>query len=323
MSYLYTVMRGERKLGAFSRPELIAAVTNGNVRRRDQVQMPGESAWVSAEHVPELRAAFANAGAQAARPVPLAPPAHPPPVDQAFQEEFAMSEPGSEIPLAPGGFDHGRTAFRSPHTFGIVAIILLACTTGTGVLINYLNIALLDHYDYVGELSQTGEAILVFIGILAIVFLISFIGAIIMFMAWLRRAYGNLSAFHYRRKHGLGWAIGGWFVPFYSLYKPGAIGADLERGSRHGVGEMPRASNAYLWWALFLVSNIWSRVDTTLWESESVEWSTAIASTWFLILIELASGAAAIWFIVTVNRLQARASSSGTGDVLGSPYTCL
>ena len=323
MSYLYTVLRGKRQLGAFSRSELIAAVTNGNVRRRDQVQMPGESAWVSAEHVPELHAAFANAGAQAARPVPPAPPAPPPPVDQAFQAEFAMSEPGAEIPLAPGGFDDGRTAFRSPHTFGVAAIILLACTTGTGVLVNYLNIALLDHYDYVGELSKTGEAILVFLRILVIVFSLSFIGTIIMFMAWMRRAYGNLSAFPYLRKHGLGWAIGGWFVPIYSLYKPGAIGADLERGSRHGAGEMPRASNAYLWWALFLVSNFWSGVDTKLWELESVEWSTAIASTWFLILIELASGAAAIWFIVTVNRLQAKASSSGTGDVLGSPYTGL
>jgi hypothetical protein len=240
---------------------------------------------------------------------------------------FAMSEPGAEIPLAPSGFDDGRTAFRSPHTFGVAAIILLACTTGTGVLIDYLNIALLDHFDYVGELSQTGNAILVFIETLAIVFLISLIGAAIMFMAWMRRAYGNLSAFHYLRKHGLGWAIGGWFVPIYSLYKPGAIGADLERGSRHGAGEMPRASSAYLWWALYLISTFWSGVDTQLWESESVEWSTAIASTWFLILIELASGAAAIWFIVTVNRLQAKASSSGTdssiGDGPGGPYTGL
>jgi Domain of unknown function (DUF4328) len=88
----------------------------------------------------------------------------------------------------------------------------------------------------------------------------------VFFLLWFYRAYRNLTslgASHLR--WGYGWAIGGWFVPILSLWRPKQIANDIWRASA------PRTTDEYLgmsragddsvpkiylvWWITWLVSS--------------------------------------------------------------------
>src|SRR3712207_1026141 len=57
-----------------------------------------------------------------------------------------------------------------------------------------------------------------------------YIVAAIFFIAWFHRGYRNVDAIGPQwRRHGTGWAIGGWFVPILSLWRPKQIVNDMWR----------------------------------------------------------------------------------------------
>jgi hypothetical protein len=68
----------------------------------------------------------------------------------------------------------------------------------------------------------------------------------IVFIVWLHRAYTNLRALGAKKlRFGPGWAIGGWFVPIWSAFRPKQIVNDVWRGSD------PELAKSY--------GNIWDR----------------------------------------------------------------
>ena len=81
----------------------------------------------------------------------------------------------------------------------------------------------------------------------------------VVFIWWFRRAYSNIDGLGGRRRFGLGWAIGGWFVPVLFLWRPKELANDLwltsdpdhpvERRSPAGISPL-----VHWWWGLFLVS---------------------------------------------------------------------
>ena len=77
-----------------------------------------------------------------------------------------------------------------------------------------------------------------------------YIACIVVFIRWLHRAYKNLDAVApTQRRHGTGWAIGGWFVPVLNLWRPKEIINDIWRSG----GTVPPAWLAW-WWGAFLVT---------------------------------------------------------------------
>lgn len=84
------------------------------------------------------------------------------------------------------------------------------------------------------------------------------------FLAWFRRAYGNAAALGHHNRHALGWAIGGWFVPFLNLVRPAQIAADIWAHARAQTGVAGPVVGP--WWTCFLVSNLLDRVGISLME---------------------------------------------------------
>jgi hypothetical protein len=91
---------------------------------------------------------------------------------------------------------------------------------------------------------------------LAALQLLAYIVTAILFIRWFHRAYRNLDALAAPRRHGIGWAIGGWFVPILGLWRPKQIANDIWWGSAP-EGEAQRASGLLLvWWLGYIVTSV-------------------------------------------------------------------
>jgi uncharacterized protein DUF4328 len=97
----------------------------------------------------------------------------------------------------------------------------------------------------------------------SIVQLVAYLIGAIIFIVWFHRAYGNLAVLGVQRpRHGRGWAIGGWFVPFANIFLPKQLANDVWRAGdpelRPGDPAWqtrPVAPVLHWWWAFWLLSN--------------------------------------------------------------------
>jgi hypothetical protein len=97
------------------------------------------------------------------------------------------------------------------------------------------------------------------VGIDAIVFLV----CAGVFITWFFQAYKNLRRLGVQDlRFGNGWAIGAWFVPILSLFRPKQIANDVWRGSERGADasggwkQVPVPSLVHWWWGLFLTQGL-------------------------------------------------------------------
>lgn len=83
------------------------------------------------------------------------------------------------------------------------------------------------------------------------------------FIAWFFQAYKNLRRLGVQNmRYGNGWAIGSWFVPILSLFRPKQIANDIWRGSERGTDvqagwkQVPVPPLVHWWWGLFLAQGL-------------------------------------------------------------------
>lgn len=83
------------------------------------------------------------------------------------------------------------------------------------------------------------------------------------FIAWFFQAYKNLRRLGVQNmRFGNGWAIGSWFVPILSLFRPKQIANDIWRGSERGTEvntgwkSVPVPALVHWWWGLFLAQGL-------------------------------------------------------------------
>ena len=84
----------------------------------------------------------------------------------------------------------------------------------------------------------------------------------IVFIAWLHRAYRNLDGLDAPRRFGTGWAIGGWFVPVLSLWRPKQVADDIwaanaldpSAPSRSSVTAPSSSALIWAWWLTWVAS---------------------------------------------------------------------
>jgi hypothetical protein len=99
--------------------------------------------------------------------------------------------------------------------------------------------------------------------ITAIVYLIAYIVSAYTFIRWFRRAYYNLHQKVKKVLHDESWAVGSWFVPIISLYRPFNIMQELfqktEKLLSNGIEEY-RVTGKFVilnwWWGFWILSNI-------------------------------------------------------------------
>jgi hypothetical protein len=110
-----------------------------------------------------------------------------------------------------------------------------------------------------GNVSSAYHDYTVWVGLGGLALLVS----AAVFIAWFYRSYKNLRRLGVQNmRYRLGWAIGAWFVPILSLFRPKQIANDIWRGSERGVEvgaqwrqvEVP--SLVHWWWGLFLAQGL-------------------------------------------------------------------
>jgi hypothetical protein len=97
-------------------------------------------------------------------------------------------------------------------------------------------------------------------GVVSLGGLVLWVATAAVLLVWFHRGYGNLRSIGTTApRFGIGWAVGGWFVPFLNLVRPKQIADELWRASRP-VGASPdgpgptRMLTVHLWWTLWLAS---------------------------------------------------------------------
>lgn len=83
------------------------------------------------------------------------------------------------------------------------------------------------------------------------------------FIAWFFQAYKNLRRLGVQKmRYGNGWAIGSWFVPILSLFRPKQMANDIWRGSERGTDvnagwkQVPVPPLVHWWWGLFVAQGL-------------------------------------------------------------------
>ena len=196
--------------------------------------------------------------------------------------------------------------FSSAHVLARVVIAFLALSALIDLIAiasGYFQVALLSQSlaDYLideadASANDTREQII------AILELVAYLIAGILFLVWIYRANRNLRALKIRNpKYSPGWAVALFFVPFVNLYFPFDIVRTLWKESNPDIGisdkffmqdssvrkqyssESPLIG---LWWGCWIVSGFTSRISSRL----SSDIDQLITATW----VEMASDAIGI-----------------------------
>jgi len=104
---------------------------------------------------------------------------------------------------------------------------------------------------------------------------VAVVGSVVGFLMWMHRAASNLRALHPEAAFEFtpGWAVGWWFVPLANLVKPGQAMAEIARASHVGATSGAQTAASWLgiaapmvamWWALWVVMSIFSRVTARI-----------------------------------------------------------
>jgi hypothetical protein len=134
----------------------------------------------------------------------------------------------------------------------------------------------------------------------------------VVFIVWMFRYWGQVRILRSseRPRHGRGWTIGGWFVPFANLWIPKQIIDDYWRrtsSTKQGDEGEPVPSGFHWWWAAWLTSGLVLNVAAF---TDVTEESGQLAFYLLSAAGDLISVAAAILATLMVGALVERLSSA-------------
>jgi hypothetical protein len=153
---------------------------------------------------------------------------------------------------------------------------------------------------------------------------VAYLLAAIPFIIWLVRARRNVESLGiYDLAWGKGWAIGGWFVPVLSLWRPKQVVNEIWRASDpdlpHGAREaqwsrIPLSWVLGWWWGLFIAGGILDRISGRMYNS-AVTAPEELTATYVALISSLLTAASAVLAIQVMRQItrrqQARAERIG------------
>ncbi|NQT79223.1 MAG: DUF4328 domain-containing protein [Candidatus Aminicenantes bacterium] len=138
----------------------------------------------------------------------------------------------------------------------------------------------------------------------------------VLFILWFYRSHRNLKALGNRHlKYGSGWAIGGFFVPILSFFRPYQVMKEIWIKSNPATnyevlpgfkGKESKSSTLYgWWWFLFIISYFVGYLPLSFWAQEESA-SMYIMGNWISILIEIIEIVSVIVTIKLINEIVRR-----------------
>ena len=140
---------------------------------------------------------------------------------------------------------------------------------------------------------------------LGVMMLVNLVAAVA-FLIWLHRARRGAEALGGEQRHGRGWVIGAWFVPFANLVLPVRIVADVYRASAPPTVARPvPAGLVAAWWATAVGAWLLFPLGTVLRASDQTYGAAVLFSIQGL--LTLAAGGLAAAVITRIGRWQSGA----------------
>jgi hypothetical protein len=207
---------------------------------------------------------------------------------------------------SPDFAEYRDVAWRSRLARGWLFVSLVLSVVGAALEVSHLN--LIHNVSTAGldfELANRIDASTGRIGIVYLLEVCAFFFTAVFFISWTYRAYQNAAALGAQeRRFGAGWAIGGWFVPILSLWRPKQIVDDIWRMSdpndppvvlRHAWRERSVPWVLSVWWGLFIVGSFVDRLGASQADPYSVE-ADRVSTSWALVgsILSVAGAAVAI-----------------------------
>ena len=222
---------------------------------------------------------------------------------------------------------------KTPSGLSIAAQILLGVQAfvAVGAIVgNSMRLATLNSS---GTTNTSANVVIVFSDVL---YIPSFIAAVVVFIIWCHRVRTNTDVIapQIRRAYSRGWAIGGWFVPIGWFWIPRYVVGDVWTASQP-LGSAPQRSSTrsallnswWLCWCGLWVFSITSEIVNAFsvsnaGGSSSDESTSALAAVTVLSLIScvlrLAAALLALFVVRKINTLQQIRILQGPGE--GHPY---
>ncbi len=100
--------------------------------------------------------------------------------------------------------------------------------------------------------------------IVMLMYILTYVMAIVFFIMWFRRAYFNLHLISpSRMSYSEGWAAGAWFVPLLNIIRPYQIMKEIWYETFSHINEDDRKNKSVIigfWWVLFIIISIYARL---------------------------------------------------------------
>ncbi|MFN0094831.1 MAG: DUF4328 domain-containing protein [Dehalococcoidia bacterium] len=225
----------------------------------------------------------------------------------------------------PGtGFQTTKTwrfaSLSDPATCVMILLAALAVLSGLAMVIDVLAAREVSDMVDQGITSRPDEpsgALLFFEGMKGLQAICWLVTAAC-FIWWIRRATGNLSALGVSGLPlGTGWAVGGWFVPILSLWRPYQVAAQAWRATAPAVVQgkeswhTQRAGRLLIaWWATYVVANSVAFVPLNVW-TQTKQLSTMVDAAYWSVPadgITLVAACVAIVFVRALSKRQTEAA---------------
>jgi hypothetical protein len=152
-----------------------------------------------------------------------------------------------------------------------------------------------------------------------------YLATIVFFIRWLYRAYKNVDAVTPgARRYGHGWAIGGWFVPILSLWRPKQVVNDVWRaGTPEGRPlDAPPGWLLRIWWCAFLITSVLGNIASRTGTDPDATNEELRSGTIAYLVADSFDCVAAVLAILTVlavtRRMEAKAAA-GSGASVADP----
>jgi hypothetical protein len=241
----------------------------------DSWQGPGwrqgpDGKWYPTEELPATPTPHLPPGADPAGPPPPASASPPPPGD--IWSQPPPSPPGPSPALQPQG-DPSALLPRSVSPALAIALQVMFWAAGVGALVVAATALLAKSAfaDYWGSGTRSAydgwvDADMV-LGVVTLLNLAVDVGLLVVLIVWAWQAHRTTSWLSPGpRRWGVGWTIGGWFIPCASIVIPKLVLTETERiarqpGPRSSAADLKRVSVSLVgsfWWWLYVASNLLS-----------------------------------------------------------------